>query len=472
MDLCNKIKNKMKMKNINFLNRTVCFFVCLSMLVGCTTGPDFDNLDKMIFVDYQKLDMYVGQEIQLTASPTNETFNFESSNSEVATVSPSGKVNAINVGYAFITVTGNYPNAVAFEIPVEVTIPGAFRIRGRAGANRAAVEIDIRNSMIKLVKITNLNTGVSEITDIDFQEKLFTVDLLGLQTGISMFEVVCIDGYGNESVPVTVSINVYELYYTANSHETDIGMTEIMTVFGNGLAVIWADNAPEKLEVAYTDADGNAVTKVVSTDKPLYLLDFQAYPLSDFSYTTIEGVLPEPTALDEAFFKINVVAESIECKRHIVSTSAICIIPVCDFDLGGYGVGWTNRRPDGVEDNMYRASLGDFESAEADIGDTYLNATFRNNDTWLKFTVYVETDGNYQIFGYYATPNNSHRYYDIDNTSILATESISTGGWINWTIKQDVASVYLSEGVHTIRFRKVADGGIFNITEIRLRYLD
>ena len=96
---------------------TTSIFVCLLMFVGCTKGPDRD-IKYILFVNHPSLDMIEGDEIQITASPTEQTFNWESLDTDVATVSSTGLVRAINDGVTIIIVTSS--GGLSRTIPVNV----------------------------------------------------------------------------------------------------------------------------------------------------------------------------------------------------------------------------------------------------------------------------------------------------------------------------------------------------------------
>ena len=100
-----------------FLINASCIFVFLLMLAGCRKGPDRDN-ENIIYVTHALLNMIEGDEVQVTASPTDQTFVWESSNPAVATVSSTGVVRAIKDGVTAIIVTSS--GGLQRSIPVDV----------------------------------------------------------------------------------------------------------------------------------------------------------------------------------------------------------------------------------------------------------------------------------------------------------------------------------------------------------------
>ncbi|NLO38758.1 MAG: Ig-like domain-containing protein [Ruminiclostridium sp.] len=103
----------------NFLFQAAYFtiFISFLMLSGCAEGPDRD-IEHNIFVTHAELNMIEGDEVQITASPTSQSFSWESSNADVATVSSTGLVKAVADGTCFIYVTSN--EGLDRTIPVDV----------------------------------------------------------------------------------------------------------------------------------------------------------------------------------------------------------------------------------------------------------------------------------------------------------------------------------------------------------------
>jgi hypothetical protein len=103
-----------------FLIRTATVLACTGLFAACVDGPNRDT-EKTIFVDHSSLDLFVGEEVQITASPTGETFVWESDDPTVATAS-NGTVTAIGEGITNIVVSyGDVRRAI--PVNVEVLIP-------------------------------------------------------------------------------------------------------------------------------------------------------------------------------------------------------------------------------------------------------------------------------------------------------------------------------------------------------------
>jgi hypothetical protein len=98
-----------------FLKCTASILAGLCVFAACSDDPENDVVT--IYVDHSSLDLFVGDVVAITASPTELTFNWESSNTAVATVS-NGTVTAAGVGTANITVSFGTASKI---IPVTVT---------------------------------------------------------------------------------------------------------------------------------------------------------------------------------------------------------------------------------------------------------------------------------------------------------------------------------------------------------------
>jgi uncharacterized protein YjdB len=98
-------------------------FICISLmgclLAGCDEDVKKDALEKYIYVNKSSLDMYIGDEVQLTASPVGESFTWSSENAEVAGVSQTGLVKALSEGVSSIAVNGE----LKVDVRVRTFIP-------------------------------------------------------------------------------------------------------------------------------------------------------------------------------------------------------------------------------------------------------------------------------------------------------------------------------------------------------------
>ncbi|MFA7105590.1 MAG: Ig-like domain-containing protein [Dysgonamonadaceae bacterium] len=100
-----------------FLYLASFIFAALFMLSACSDGPERD-VEYTIYTTQSTIELIEGEEYQITASPTTQTFRWESSDAAVATVSSTGLVRAISDGACFINSTSS--EGLKKSIPVDV----------------------------------------------------------------------------------------------------------------------------------------------------------------------------------------------------------------------------------------------------------------------------------------------------------------------------------------------------------------
>ena len=106
------------MKNMKrFLYRTLLIFAGLLIFAACSEGPERD-IEYTIYTTQSTLELLEGEEFQLVASPTTQTFTFETTNSAVATVSSNGLVRGVSDGACFINIISS--EGLSKTVPVDV----------------------------------------------------------------------------------------------------------------------------------------------------------------------------------------------------------------------------------------------------------------------------------------------------------------------------------------------------------------
>lgn len=99
------------------LYRVSFIFSGLLMLSACSYGPERD-VEYTIYTTNSTIELIEGEEFQITASPTTQTFTWETTDASVATVSSIGLVRAIGDGACFINITSS--EGLKKSIPVDV----------------------------------------------------------------------------------------------------------------------------------------------------------------------------------------------------------------------------------------------------------------------------------------------------------------------------------------------------------------
>ncbi len=111
-------------------------FAGLLMLSACSYGPERD-VEYTIYTTNSTIELIEGEEFQITASPTTQTFTWETTDASVATVSSTGLVRAISDGTCFINITSS--EGLKKSIPVDVI--KSLPIEGISVSNKANLAI-------------------------------------------------------------------------------------------------------------------------------------------------------------------------------------------------------------------------------------------------------------------------------------------------------------------------------------------
>jgi hypothetical protein len=91
-----------KMKTFNYFS-IICAVLLICAISGCAEYPQHEMTDQ-IFVDKSSINMYVGDETQVWASPADVAFKWTSDNEQIATVTQTGLVKATGEGLATLSI--------------------------------------------------------------------------------------------------------------------------------------------------------------------------------------------------------------------------------------------------------------------------------------------------------------------------------------------------------------------------------
>jgi hypothetical protein len=107
----NKQLNQVDMK-IEII-KSLCFLMLAGFLAGCNDIKPYD-IEKGIYVNKTSVNLFVGESAQLTASPVGSSFDWNSEDPTVATVSKSGLVEAVSAGSTnIVALLGNASTKIA-----------------------------------------------------------------------------------------------------------------------------------------------------------------------------------------------------------------------------------------------------------------------------------------------------------------------------------------------------------------------
>jgi hypothetical protein len=381
-------------------------------------------------------------------------------------VSSSGLIKATGVGETRIIAslaTGK------IELPVTVTIPAADKITGCPGNTRAVLELSISNDRVKSVKVTRTDNNQSQETEVNFQRGNITVYYTGLAEGRYPFRVVCLDEYGNESVPVELYIQVYGEIYQST---LKIRPVSVVTKFGNGYAVGWGVTSGIYSELYYRNTQGvDIVKKIPVQDQATYLYDYDGSGFSQITY-----YLPESTAVDTFYTEKIPYTGSVNDRAVVITSSEVAYARPGDFDLGGDGIGFhdSDTKHDGSDGANYRKNLGDYLSDAMDIEGSGGNIGYTNAEEWLMYTVDVRDEGNYEIDWYISVNGDGAAcHVEVDDVPSDVYPMNNNYNWSDWRYYCERENIsppvyHLTVGKHTVKY--VWDGSSYNYNGLRFKY--
>ena len=450
-------------KYVSKLSKVGISLFAVFCMIACHTGEINHNYENMVYVNQTSLDLFFGDTEQLTASPTESTFEWTSEDPSIATVTNEGLVTATGVGNTQITIAqGEWTKT----IDVTVSLPTSKEVLARAGNKRVLIEVTIDNEKVQKMNVicNNNNSSIEEEVNYKSGVSKFYYDNLEENKKYD-FTVTCVDRYGNQANPINVSANVYgESFQSTLSNRT----VEVATRFGNGLVVKWKDK-PGSCVLNYKNEAGEDVTKyILGSETNSYLLDFG----SDLSYATY--AVPENNAAD-TFYVAPVVLDNYEDLRSILSASETREISVFNFDLGGEGVGYHDNSAHNEAGYNYRSEKGDDNSPGVDT-EFGMNIGYTGADEWQMFTLDVQDEGTYAFDLFRSVNNGNGGYYslEVDGVATNSVHMINDNDWNAFKWQHDVypenqPKLYLTKGKHTVKFI-IGEGGNFNYKFIRFAY--
>lgn len=453
------------MKKIYSKMFDLCVAICgLSVFSSCSEVEIRHDYGQMIYVNERTLELFCGDTRQLTASPTEDTFRWESEDPEIAEVDGSGLVTARSEGDTRIVV---YSGEKKDYVEVSVKIPSAKSVQTHAGNGRVEFEIEIDNACVQTVMVECNTDRTSLEQEVNCQSGVFKFFYNGLPEGWHDFTVTCVDRFGNVSDPVSLSANVYGEVYASTVRNRGV---EIATRFGNGLVIQWKD-IPGDCVLNYKDEQGKEVErKVPASEANTYLYDY------DFSsaLTYTSEVFPEAGAVD-AFSAGPDVLGDYEDLRPVLTSSAPCVINAFNFDLGGEGIGYHDDDPG----NNYRETKGDVDSKGVDL-EGGGNVGYTSHGEWLMYTVHVQDAGTY-AFDLERSVNNEGRggYYSLEidgeSTGYVFMEDDNDWNSYKWqheAYPENQPRIYFNGGKHTVKFvlGKDGDHGSVNFRNFRFAF--
>ncbi|MBT1685616.1 DUF4998 domain-containing protein [Dawidia soli] len=165
------------------------------------------------------------------------------------------------------------------------------------GRNRVEFEVFVRSQRIKTARF--FWNDYQDSSDLVIEgQGIFKKMLENLEERRYIFKLVCLDDFGNRSLPVELSANVYGERYQAQLVSRSVGSTSI-DVQGK-VTIHWgsAVDGAVAIEVKYTDLAGNSKLQTFPADQPTAVItDFK--PDMGYEYRTVYK--PDSTSVDSFF---------------------------------------------------------------------------------------------------------------------------------------------------------------------------
>jgi uncharacterized protein YjdB len=108
------------MKTNNYF-KIFCVAFVIGVISGCTKYPQYE-ITNPPFVNKTSLNMYVGDEIQITASPVDKVFKWSSEDEAIVRVSQTGVLTAVGEGLTTVTVASDN-DKTNVDVRVRIFIP-------------------------------------------------------------------------------------------------------------------------------------------------------------------------------------------------------------------------------------------------------------------------------------------------------------------------------------------------------------
>jgi hypothetical protein len=446
----------------NFLIGCI-FMIAGMMFAGCAGSKEYDY-DRYIYVDERSVDLYYGDEKQLTASPSSErdAVQWTSEDINIATVSSTGLVKATGLGETRIVASLGSDRT---EIPVTVTSPAVDKVVVAGENGRLQVALQTLSERITTAWIIWNDGNDSIDVDINNRAGIFTRIINYSGEGGYIFRVVSLDRFGNRSVSPEVTAILIRNRDVASARAMDDG----------ALTVQWGSNIQyvDHCRLSYVNHNGLTVfQKVLPSITTTTISDYS----SDLSFTTLFTLIPSTTDT----FRVETVAPEVQESLpfngpHILSAATPCEIQARDFDFGGEGLAFhdvSNRTPN----SSYRTNAGDQLSKTVDI-EGGGNLGYTDNGEWLVYTVEVHDAGVYLADAYLSVNNNNGGsfYFSIDGERRDMVKAPNNSNWSAWRYVFETYpdltkhTFRLSAGKHKVRFTCGSDG--FNLMGYKFTYI-
>lgn len=264
---------------MNKIVKTVAYL----FLIGCFSGCDpYERtaVEQSIYVNHQSVNMLVGDQLQLTASPTEVTYSWVSEDPTVVTVNASGLVEAMGEGSTNIIA---YHDDIQVKVPV--TVSQRIRLENIEFAE-SAIELAIGGkSVLAALPIPADANDFSRFFWSSDNENVVVVDLMGQITAVAP-GVANITVKGSE-ISRTIEVKVYRNMNVALKKPVTVSSVYAPQYVGENAVdgILNTSDSNNRWVSQSTNNEPQWIEIDLGTEYEIYSLEFwtQAnYPCADF----------------------------------------------------------------------------------------------------------------------------------------------------------------------------------------------
>jgi hypothetical protein len=271
--------------NTNLLIKAICVFVLGCSISGCNEKYD-KVVEKDIYVNNSSLNLFVGDRLQLTASPDNVTYVWSVEDPAVVSVSATGLVEAVGAGSTGVVISHDgvrktIPVTVVVKIPltdVNVSVESVvLAIGDKVQANARPVPADAND--VALFEWTSENPAVA------------TVSATGVIEAVSKgaTKIIVVQGNIRKEISVSVIALLDKTGWGADADSFIAGWGDGQGNSGAGNGGYPARTIDGDITSAWHSATGGTMPRYVIIDmlqrQSIYIVELYLHPRYQYAKT-------------------------------------------------------------------------------------------------------------------------------------------------------------------------------------------
>ncbi|GAP72195.1 beta-glucanase [Candidatus Symbiothrix dinenymphae] len=293
------------------------------------------------------------------------------------------------------------------------------------------------------------------------------VNVTGLKIAQTyQFKIFTEDEFGNRSTPVEISGKPFT--------EEDVNSIVVLTSAAGFVShgIIKCQEAAGIYTVCgadYSYTDENSVVRSEQSNSASFVVEdlpegqinpvnvnFHILPTNAIDTLVISSSVEVTTMLQATFNAYINETSPFNGAAPIVSFATACTIPAADFDLGGSEIAFHKASLGGTAFPTYRTD----GTYGLDMVGGLMGFGWTTAGDWFHYTVYVQDPGEYKISYFVSTPYaGCQTTITIDEFDYFGISNVpNTGGWANGRWFDMPESVFLSAGLHKLKWTLANSG--------------